>query len=111
MAVITIGKLTINSHDVVAVEVENHLLLDCVGLMLATAVAILLSFSLSSVGTAIGLILLAGYIVHKGGSLFGERASYVVVVRLRNGTKVKKGKLTRAAALTARHDIAALMTR
>ena len=111
MAVITFGAVTLNSYDVVTVKVKNHLLLACTGLMAATVVGFLLSCVLHALGTAIGLVLIAGYILWKGRELFGERASYEVAVLLRNGTKAKLRKLTKAEALAARHEITKLMAR
>ena len=111
MAVITIGELALNSYDVVTVEVKNLLLLDCIGLMATTVLAFLLSAISNSLGTAAGLVLIAGYVLWKGGELFGERASYVVTVLLRNGTKVKLRRLTKAEALDARHQITKQMAR
>lgn len=106
MAVITVGELNLNSYDVVTVQVKNLLLADCIGLLVATLVAFLLSCVSSSYGTAIGVLLIAGYILWKRGELFGERACYEVVVQLRNGTTAKLRKLTKAEAVDAKHQIA-----
>lgn|GEM_PF-3590988 len=111
MAVITIGATTLNSDDVVAVKAKDHLLLSCLGLAIVTAIAFLLSCILDSIGTAIGIVLVVSYLAWRGDELFGRRASYVVTVLLRNGTKTTLRKLTKAEALSARHEISKHMTR